>query len=370
MVIRVHLSTRLISFFYMINGIRSFEIRKAIKHCCLPSDEHGDKNNYEGCISHGPWGGSKGKSWTYKPKGVTKKITVTHSMVINFIKFQSKGRTGEIESGYYGGICGNQKDTICIDYPNEYLTSISGTFGNYFGYVFVKSLCFVTNQKYYGPYGLDVGTPFSYDGKGGVIVGFHGRVSTHLDAIGIYVMPESLAFGRNSTTKDNSMHELCSTSISRMSMPREAGPWGVSGGKPWDDGVFSTVKQVHVHVGESLKVIYSVQFKYVKWDAKVVLSPMHGGTGGDQIESVNLDGTDEYLTGISGFYGPVYGYNGLEAITSITFHTNKMKHGPYGEEIGAGYTYFTSSVSPGKVVGFHGRNYGFLSAIGVHMDYF
>ena len=69
-------------------------------------------------------------------------------------------------------------------------------------------------------------------------------------------------------------------------MPREAGPWGVSGGKPWDDGVFSAVKRVHVHVGESLKVIYAVQFKYVKWDAKLLLSPMHGGMDGDQMESV------------------------------------------------------------------------------------
>ena len=60
----------------------------------------------------------------------------------------------------------------------------------------------------------------------------------------------------------------------------------------------------------------------------------------------------------------------MEAITSITFHTNKTIHGPYGEESGAGYTYFTSTASPGKVVGFHGRNDGFLSAIGVHMEYF
>ncbi|KVI03250.1 glucose-6-phosphate dehydrogenase [Cynara cardunculus var. scolymus] len=74
---------------------------------------------------------------------------------------------------------------------------------------------------------------------------------------------------------------------------------------------------------------------------------------------VNLDGVDEYLTGISGFYGPVQGYNGLEAIMSITFHTNKTIHEPYGEKSGAGYTYFTSTVSPGEVVGFHGRNDGF-----------
>ncbi|KAI3684835.1 hypothetical protein L6452_34062 [Arctium lappa] len=91
-----------------------------------------------------------------------------------------------------------------------------------------------------------------------------------------------------------------------------------------------------------------------------------------QLKKVDLDGTDEYLTAISGFYGPIEGYNGLEAITSITFHTNKTIHGPYGRESGAGYTFFNSTASPGKVVGFHGRkwNDGFLSAIGVHMEYF
>ncbi|KAI3684831.1 hypothetical protein L6452_34058 [Arctium lappa] len=50
------------------------------------------------------------------------------------------------------------------------------------------------------------------------------------------------------------------------------------------------------------------------------------------MELVDLDGTDEYLTGISGFYGPIEGYNGLEGITSITFHTNKMTRGPYGRK--------------------------------------
>ena len=98
---------------------------------------------------------------------------------------------------------------ICIDCPSEYLTSISGTFGNYKGSVYVKSLCFGTNQKQYGLYGSDTGTRFSYDGKGGVIVGFHGLVDKCLDAVGIYVMPESLVFGPNSRCENNSMHEVC-----------------------------------------------------------------------------------------------------------------------------------------------------------------
>ncbi|KAI3684822.1 hypothetical protein L6452_34048 [Arctium lappa] len=79
---------------------------------------------------------------------------------------------------------------------------------------------------------------------------------------------------------------------------------------------------------------------------------MHATAGGDTMLLVHLDVADEYLTGISGFYGPIEGYNGLEAITSITFHTNKRKHGPYGEESGVGYTYFTSTVSPGKALPF------------------
>ena len=69
-------------------------------------------------------------------------------------------------------------------------------------------------------------------------------------------------------------------------MPREAGPWGAAGGKPWDDGVFSHVKQIRVYLGESLKVICGVQFKYVKKDGKSVLSQMHGGTRGDKTELV------------------------------------------------------------------------------------
>ncbi|KAL7618746.1 hypothetical protein Lser_V15G00705 [Lactuca serriola] len=231
------------------------------------------------------------------------------------------------------------------------------------------SLCFHINQNRYGPFGSNKGTRFSYDGEGGVVVGFHGRVGHYIDAIGIYLMPKSLAFRQNSTCQEKSTHELCRR-MSLMAMPREAGPWGASGAKPWDDGVFFNVKQIRVLVGESLKVIHAIQFEYVRRDGQSVLSQLHGGQGGEKTQVVDLDLPDEYLTGISGFYGPVEVHNGLEAIMAITFHTNKAIYGPYGHENGAGCVYFTSTASPGKVVGFQGRNNGYLSAIGVHMEYF
>lgn len=51
-------------------------------------------------------------------------------------------------------------------------------------------------------------------------------------------------------------------------------------------------------------------------------------------------------------------------IKSLTFHTNKGKHGPFGEEQGPSFTHKTDDA---KVVGFLGREGLFLDAIGVHV---
>ncbi|XP_024972819.1 jacalin-related lectin 3-like [Cynara cardunculus var. scolymus] len=160
----------------------------------------GVTTDFEGCISLGPWGGPKGKIWNFMPQGFIKKISIKHGGVIDSIKFQSES------ASFFGGKGGNQTDRICIDYPDEYLVSINGTV--YGGFDVVMSLCFVTNKNRYGPYGSDTGTRFSYNGKGGIIVGFHGRVGKYLDAVGIYVMPKSFVLGRNSAFEDKSTHEV------------------------------------------------------------------------------------------------------------------------------------------------------------------
>lgn len=55
----------------------------------------------------------------------------------------------------------------------------------------------------------------------------------------------------------------------------------------------------------------------------------------------------------------------MEAIKSLTFYTSRGKYGPYGVEAG---TFFSSTMTQGKVVGFHGRCSSYLDAIGVHMQ--
>lgn len=79
------------------------------------------------------------------------------------------------------------------------MKSISGTLGNYEGSCVVTSVCLNTNQNCYGPYGNKSGNKFSYDGEGGVIVGFFGLANKYVTAIGVHVMPESLVSDLKST---------------------------------------------------------------------------------------------------------------------------------------------------------------------------
>lgn len=69
------------------------------------------------------------------------------------------------------------------------------------------------------------------------------------------------------------------------------------------------------------------------------------------------------MTHITGYYGPTM-IMGPNIIHSLTFHTTKRKHGPYGEEQGQ---QFSTKLSDGMIVGFHGRRGMFLDALGVHV---
>jgi hypothetical protein len=55
---------------------------------------------------------------------------------------------------------------------------------------------------------------------------------------------------------------------------------------------------------------------------------------------------------------------GPTVIKSITFHTTKKSHGPFGDEHG---TFFSSCLTDGRIVGFHGRGGWYIDSIGVHV---
>ena len=69
------------------------------------------------------------------------------------------------------------------------------------------------------------------------------------------------------------------------------------------------------------------------------------------------------LTHITGFYDSAI-IMGPTVVRSLTFHTNKRTYGPYGDEYG---TYFSTSFTNGRIVGFHGREGWYIDGIGVHV---
>lgn len=58
--------------------------------------------------------------------------------------------------------------------------------------------------------------------------------------------------------------------------PCGPGPWGGDGGRPWDDGVFSGIKQIYLTRSEA---ICSIQIEYDR-NGQSVWSVKHGGNGG------------------------------------------------------------------------------------------
>ncbi|KAF8388133.1 hypothetical protein HHK36_026799 [Tetracentron sinense] len=140
-------------------------------------------------ISVGPWGGRGGTHWSHSARGGITQITITHAAGIDSIVFKTHDK-GEMKIG--GG--GPRTDKIDFDWPHEYLTAVSGSYGTIYsngkGPIVVTSLRFITNKSEYGPFGSEVGTSFSLPAmKGCVIVGFHGRSALYIDAIGVYVKP-------------------------------------------------------------------------------------------------------------------------------------------------------------------------------------
>lgn len=79
---------------------------------------------------------------------------------------------------------------VKLDCPNEVLTCISGYYGpikKEQGSKVIHSLTFHTSRRKYGPFGEESGTYFSSGTTEGKVVGFHGRSSKYLDAIGVHM---------------------------------------------------------------------------------------------------------------------------------------------------------------------------------------
>ncbi|OIT26259.1 inactive protein restricted tev movement 1, partial [Nicotiana attenuata] len=151
-------------------------------------------------IKIGPVGGKKeeGTVWDEKGKSEIAKIFVsTSNNVVSSLQFVfvengqfvlSDRHGPEYKSGFFTNF-----NTVVLDYPSEFLTSISGSYYKNG----LRSITFGTNKGSYGPYGGD--KPYSVSrykefkfqiGDDRSFAGFHGiKFDSWIVSIGVYVKP-------------------------------------------------------------------------------------------------------------------------------------------------------------------------------------
>ncbi|XP_059648680.1 jacalin-related lectin 3-like isoform X2 [Cornus florida] len=366
-------------------------------------------------VTFGPYGSREpGNQWN----------DGTYSTVREVIIYSAGSEIGSIQvvydkrgrpvSGNKHGFCSQQSYRVKLNYPTEYLVSISGYCESYLNTCVVKSLTLHSNIKQYGPYGKEEGSRFMTPLNAGKIVGFFGRVGERLDSIGVYIKPFKTTipcFGLFGTTSeqqwdvgtnhafgttggqhhdDGTTHSFETTGgqqcddgadnalgttgglqwddgTSGMDTIANGqtvtfGPYGSSEpGNQWNDGIYSTVREIIIYSAgleiESIQVVYDNGGKAV-WGNK------HGFCT-RQPNRVKLNYPTEYLVSISGYCG--YYLSTYLVVKSLTLHSNIKQYGPYGKEEGS---HFMTPLTVGKIVGFFGRVGERLDSIGVYIKPF
>ncbi|KAI4316863.1 hypothetical protein L6164_024803 [Bauhinia variegata] len=376
----------------MNNASKNLSVAKDFNHIEQKEQVQKAPSNLtvEGEVTYGPWGGHGGSIFDDGVYTGIRQINLSRNVGIVWIRVLYDDDGVAVWGSKQGGTGGFKNEKIIFDFPSEVLTHITGYYGPlmYMGPAVIKSLTFYTTKRIYGPYGDEQGNHFTTRVKEGKVVGIHGRKGLFLDALGVHVVEGKIETSLTLTSPSKSNRKPSIAEIDNPQWPAELvfpkpaipieevacgvikepapcgpGPWGGDGGRPWDDGVFSGIKQIYfTRVSEA---ICSIQIEYDR-NGQSVWSVKHGGNGGDTIHRLKLEYPHEVLNCISGYYGSISQDDRLVVIKSLTFYTSRGKYGPYGEEIGK---FFTSTTTEGKIVGFHGRSSFYLDAIGVHMQH-
>ncbi|XP_052207934.1 inactive protein RESTRICTED TEV MOVEMENT 1-like isoform X1 [Diospyros lotus] len=155
-------------------------------------------------------GYSYGKAWDHKERTELVQIFISHDdYAIRSLQFlYSEYGKLVLSDPPDGSSIGNRFSTVTLQYPDEFLTSLKGTYcpENY-GYRKLISIEFGTNLGRYGPFGQAYkgGEYFDFQmGNHRSFGGFYGTVRNGaLESIGVYVKPISCLSNLNSDLQVN-----------------------------------------------------------------------------------------------------------------------------------------------------------------------
>ncbi|KAI8529634.1 hypothetical protein RHMOL_Rhmol12G0240000 [Rhododendron molle] len=145
----------------------------------------------------GPCGGKGGSYWDDGNYSGVREISLVYGLVIDSIRVVYDENGKPVLADKHGGTGGSRGGTgvsqtaeIKLQYPEEFLTSVSGHYcpwGFFSACTVIRSMTFKSNRRTFGPYGVEEGTPFSISADGAQIVGFQGRSGWYLDAVGFHL---------------------------------------------------------------------------------------------------------------------------------------------------------------------------------------
>ncbi|XP_037497919.1 mannose/glucose-specific lectin [Jatropha curcas] len=180
-----------------------------------------------------PCGGQDGNVWDDGFHTTIRQLIVGVGSIVDSlqVEYDKHGRSMWCERRGYS--IGGNKYMVKLDYPREYLVSISGHYGSNDDSSYICSLTFKSNRNTYGPFGSTTGIPFSTPSSYGKIIGLHGTAYHCLHSIGVHVKPI---------------------------LPIILGPYGGHYGDPWEDKSYSTLRQIQLTVCEF--GIESIRFQF------------------------------------------------------------------------------------------------------------
>ncbi|KAI4969966.1 hypothetical protein ZWY2020_000880 [Hordeum vulgare] len=143
-----------------------------------------------------------------------------------------------------------------------------------------------------------------------------------------------------------------------METVTKMGPCGGGGGTNRDMDVRAVNRIVRVLVRHGY-AIDAISCQYER-DGVQEQTEDWGGTGG-ALSEIRL-GPDEYLTGVKGHIGS---FMFVTCLKSLTLVSNLRSYGPFGKEDGMEFT--LSAPPGGRIIGFHGRSWWLLDAIGIYV---
>ncbi|CAH8357627.1 unnamed protein product [Eruca vesicaria subsp. sativa] len=319
------------------------------------TDSGKDSSKSDGPGKKGPLGGDKGNVFDDVGFEGVKKITVgADDLSITYIKIEYI-KDGKVVVREHGTVRGELKE-FSVDYPNDTITAVGGSFKNVFTYdtTLITSLYFTTSKGITSPlFGEKKknATEFEFKGEnGGKLIGLHGRGGNAIDAIGAYF--------DTTGSKGGKVDEGPKTDVSG-----KKGPLGGDKGEEFNDVGFEGVKKITVGA-DDLSITY-IKIEYLK-DGKIVIRE-HGTVRGE-LKEFSVDYPNDSITEVGGSYKNVFTYD-TTLITSLYFTTSKGITSPlFGEKKKNAKDFEFKDENGGQLIGFHGRGGNAIDAIGAYFD--